>query len=333
MIARLGSLAFLLLVSENRARLAEIEIAGPVRDLALWLGAAGETRLAGELLSGERVRLVVPLPVREPAGSLRPELRWEGSDSLDSPGESRGSARFLGWSPDLAAAELERLPPGVRARSRPPVEPPEIRAPWAALAVLPACFVLGIALRRRRVASLALAIAGSGLVLGLAWPRVARAPRNVTVLESDAESPLGLEVRATWEQIEVGAADLERAVLEVLPAEARILWTGSLPRDAAWRASSSGSALFLLRPFERSEHACIREENRSRPLAETWVREDGEWTARGPWSVGVPLPPPEEGPPPPGWLVAGLPQGVPVLLGRARAEAPGEVVWIRATGF
>jgi hypothetical protein len=199
--------------------------------------------------------------------------------------------------------------------------------------------VLGLALRRRAGAALVLAILGSGALLGLGWPRSGRIEREVTVFESDAESPSGLVVSATWERASTTEPDLESSLIEASQAGARIVWTGSLSGSDAgsdkWSAVAHGSALFVVRPFDLGDRVFRREGNHARPLEETWLREGGEWTARGPWLLNEPFPAVRGGPAPPGWLVAGLPQGVPVLLGRASptARASDEAVWVRETGF
>jgi hypothetical protein len=54
-------------------------------------------------------------------------------------------------------------------------------------------------------------------------------------------------------------------------------------------------------------------------LEEAWLRGEGEalWVPLGAWKRGDPLPSPAVGPAgdPPGWLVAGLPQGRSALVG------------------
>ncbi|HEV8114235.1 MAG TPA: hypothetical protein VGR31_15800 [Planctomycetota bacterium] len=328
MIAALASLVALALQG-NLARLGDVEITGPVRDLVLSLGSSGESRLQGELLRGEQVHLAVPLALGDPVAAIAPEIRWEGADDASA---ERGRARFLGWREDRAAQAIEELPPGLRARSRPALVAPEIRLPRAALAFLPACLVAGLALRRRALASVAVALVGSGVLLGLGWPKDVRRVRAISVLETEADGPLALSVTATWERATARAAELEDTLVRVARDGARIVWTGSFARDGAWTASAPASAVLVLRRFEPGEARFHRDRNGSRPLAETWLREDGEWTARGAWPTGAALPPARPGPPPPGWIAADLPQGVTVLLGRTEGPENAEV-WIRETGF
>lgn len=333
-------LALMILLSTpggNVARRAEIEVVGPVEDLVLSLGAAGETRLLGELLPGERVRLSVPLPARDEAPRIAPEIRWSGGEGIDPESAGRGRVRFLGWSEDLAAKRIEELPPGLRARSRPPLSPPEVLLPRASLALLPACLVVGLALRRRAVLSLAFAAVASGALLALGRPREGRAEREVIVLDRDSHSPTGLALTATWERAQLAADDLADVVVATSKEEVRLVWTGPLSGAGPWSALARGSAIYVERAFEAGTEDFQREGNRGRELAEAWVREDGAWTARGPWALGAPLPPSRDGPRPPGWIVSGLPQGVSVLVGRARtadrSERADRGVWVRETGF
>jgi len=304
----------------SRGRIGEVEVVGPVRDLVISLGQSGETRLEGVLLAGERVRLRVPLAARgEGEPVVVPRLTWPAED----PGEPGGSARFLGWSAE--GSPLDRLPPGIRSRPRPPVGPPSTSLPPAALALLPACFLLAVYARERRAVSLLVSLAGAALVLALSRARDP-ASAGATVIELARGSDLALEVRASFAAASVDEALLPSTALEVEPEGARVVWTGSFHPGVAWRARSPGCAMYLLQAHDAGEKRF--------PLAEAWVRDEGEWTSRGAWSMESPLPPPRPGPPPPGWLSSGLPQGVSVLLGRIETGVGGRgEAWIRYTGI
>ncbi|MFN0007083.1 MAG: hypothetical protein ACKVXR_04175 [Planctomycetota bacterium] len=304
----------------SRGRIGEVEVVGPVRDLVISLGQSGETRLEGGLLAGERVRLRVPLPARgEGEPDVVPRVTWLAED----PADPAGSARFLGWS--TQESPLDRLPPGLRSRPRPPVGPPSTSLPLAALALLPACFLLAILARERRAVSILVSLAGAALVLVLSRARDP-ASDSATVIELADGSDLVLEVRASFAAAEVDSADLPSTALEVDPEGAPVVWVGSLVPGAPWRARAPGSTIYLLQARDAGEEPFS--------LAESWIREDGEWTARGAWRTGSPLPPPRAAPAPPGWLSSGLPQGIPVLLGRLVSGARGRgEAWIRFTGF
>ena len=137
-------------------------------------------------------------------------------------------------------------------------------------------------------------------------------------------------ISASFARASATVDELQGTILQTGQERTRLVWTQADEGDT-WNASASGSAIYLLRKVELGEGGYTRAENRNRPLAETWLREDGAWTARGPWPVGHPLPGPREAPPPPGWLEAGLPQGVPILLGRVEDSPTG--MFVRLSGF
>ena len=81
-----------------------------------------------------------------------------------------------------------------------------------------------------------------------------------------------------------------------------------------------GTTLFAFR--DGSSLSAAREQNGVFDLEQVWLRESGEseWTALGPWPPARPLaePPRERSAgrvDPPGWLIAGLPQGPGALVG------------------
>ena len=318
-----------MITGENRARIGEVEVVGPVRDVELSLGQGGDSRIEGELLDGERQRLRVPFAARGTGRpTVVPRIRWESADSSDA----NGTARFLGWSAEESL--LDRLPPGILSRPRPPVGPGEVALPLAALGLLPAAFLLALFTRERRATSILVSLAGAALVLGFSSRGRDRAAAGATVLECDEGSDLALEIRASFATGSLDAAELPSTALEVDPEGAQVVWIGSFQPGSPWRARSPGSALYFLRTYEPGERRISSEGNLALPLAQSWVRREGEWTARGAWPLGSPVPDPRSGPPPPGWLSSGLPQGVSVLLGRVEpgAGARGEA-WIRVTGF
>ena len=310
-------------------RVAEVDVVGPVSGLVVNSGAAGESRFARAFEAGEKLRIAGPVPVEDAEAPVAPALRWTREESFDAGSIARGSARFAGWREDRAAAAIAALPPGLLARPRPPLGAPDVRASPAELALLPACFVLGLALRRRRGASAAVGVLGAAVVLALGWPRAAATPSTATVLECAAESDAALEVAASFGRVEVPLSDFETCVVEIPDARTRVVWS-EIETDE-WSASAAGASIVRLRPFDLGGKRWTRERNAAFPLAETWVREEGTWTARGPWPAGGSIPEPRAGPPPPGWLQAGLPQGIPILLGRvADAHEPH---FVRLTGF
>jgi len=316
---------------ESRFRIGEFDLVGPVSGLVLDSGRAGETRFTRGVDAGERLRVAAPVSVEDADAPTVPEIRWTRGGALDPEAPARGSVRFAGWRTDLAAEAIGRLPPGLLARPRPPVGAPEVRASVATLALLGACFVLGFAARKRRAAALAVGVLGSALVLGLGWTRPSDASSTVSVLECQADEPAALGVSAAFGRTTSLLSQLEEYVLETPDGRPRLVWTETPGESDRWSASAPGSAIVLLRRVEVGDRTPRRQSNRGLPLAECWIREEGEWSARGGWPSGAPLPDPAQRPPPPGWLQAGLPQGVSILLGRFETETGRS--FVRVAGF
>jgi hypothetical protein len=319
----------------NRFRIGEFDLVGPVSGLVLDSGRAGETRFTRAVDAGERLRVAAPVSVEDADSPIVPEIRWTRGGALDPDASARGSARFAGWRTDEAAESIGRLPPGLLARPRPPVGAPEVRASVATLALLGACFVLGFAARKRRAAALAVGVLGSALVLRLGWTRPSDASSTVSVLECQADEPAALGVSAEFGRTTALLTELEEYVLETPDGRPRLVWTEtpepSTGESDRWSANAPGSAIVLLRRVEIGDRTPRRQSNRGLPLAECWIRDEGAWSARGGWPSGAPLPDPAERPPPPGWLQAGLPQGVSILLGRFETETGSS--FVRVAGF
>lgn len=320
-------------VQRSRLARARMGVEGPLESAVLDQGRAGRTVLEGPLLPGERRELVVPLPSR-PLG--------------DRPPEVPDGVRFLGWVEDPAGPPL---PPSLSARPRPPVGEAISRAGGAALALVGAGALLVVAARRRPPLALGLGLglaAGAGaaqtLVGGESGP-----PPPVRVLEGDGPSGVWLQVDGAFQSL--AGPPRPGLRLEARPASAPLEWRVPLsatPPGAVplWRAHLTGGRLWRLVPLDPGGRALTPGANRWGDLAETWTRgAQGGWHARGPWSRGAPLPPPaggSSGSGPPGWLAAGLPQGVGVLVARAGprtwggedgVEPPPAVVWVRLVGF
>lgn len=311
--------------------LARVRLAGPLALATLDQGERGRTELSAGLLAGERREIVVPLPYR-PLDGRAPATR------AAPPG---GAAEFVDWEP--AEAPLAPLPPGLAARPRPPVagRAPEVRP--ASLALLAAAAVLVTALRRRPAAALA---AGWGVALALGIVALRSPPRAAPparVLE-------GAGPEGPWLVVDGGAGELSfplagGARLEVAPAGAPVVWSGTLVGETArWRVRLAGGRLWRVAPLEVGLRLVRREINAWGPIEEAWSRApDGRWSHHGAWLLGQPLPPAaSDAPAPPGWLAAGLPQGVGVLVARLAPDAwrgpelhgtaPG-AAWLRLTRF
>ncbi|MCP3917745.1 MAG: hypothetical protein GY711_19550 [bacterium] len=298
---------------------ARVVLEGPTEGVRLELGPAGATRIESVLLAGERRTVRVPFASgpREPGApaSTPPEV----------PG-----ARFEGWEP--RSGDWAALPAGLRIRSRP--VPASERTPGAGLATLSllvAGGALALGLRRRP----ALALAAGGLAAlaatGVELRRDDAAPRPVRVLEGDAEAESWLAVTAATGELEL-PADVFR--VETDPVRVELEYSVALDGagERSVRARASRARIVAFEPFEPGLRRLHSELNAWAACAAAWTREPGEeWVGHGAWGLGERLPGADPlAAAPPGWAVAGLPQGRRVLLALA-GEAPPE--WVRLVGF
>ena len=302
-------------------RTVEIQLEGPTQGLELG-PEAFPSRIDVELAAGERRRVRVPF--------VQPLAQ-----------ESLAAPRLLSATPSPAALDgvrapgsYEDLPLALRLRSLPPVEsrlprPLPIHVAWLGAALL-----LVLALRRRPVAA-ALAGAGAALVL-LVLPASpdgrGGATNLVRVLEGDGDSGRWLEVRGALDRLELGAD--ERGWLEHRPADRAAQLRTTAERGALRTEVVAAGATIHLRHERVAPVRPTREGSGGYRFRRVWVREPGAgWEARGVWSGDLPLPSPRSsGGDPPGWLAAGLPQGVTILVGEL--EAPeGERSWLRLAPF
>ena len=322
----LTCLAFANADHEDRAWWVDLELAGPLTRVTLDCGEAGTTTLELALLAGERRTVSVPVPARNSLGAAAlsalhlPALSFEGA-------QQDGQARLVGWSAQQPTAALDALPYDLRARPRPPFQAAGGLAGLGELALLLAVLVTLVALRRRPLVALAVGSA-AGLVLGLLALRRTplAAPRQLLELESGGEKALLVttargELGLPFERLEVTPGHL--------PLSIQLELSGGEPTG---RVLGPGARLIGLRTERRGGLA--RSENRLGALALVWVRGPaGAWSTHGPWPLGAALPAARaagEGSVPPGWLVAGLPPGRAVCVGRL---AGLEAAWVRATGF
>ena len=315
---------------DNRLWRAAVELEGPLDAVVLRLEGSGSTRVEAALLAGEERRLLVPLAARVNP-TLGPPASWPEPDVAV---EGAGRARFAGWEPDPEPAFWAGVPRELRSRPRPPLEESEARAGAAALALVAAAFALLLGWRRRpRLAALA-GLAGAGAVLLVPLAADPDADR-VEVLEGRAAEGLWLRVGAARGSLVLPPE--AAALLEVQPPGVPLAWElqGTGPEPA--RAGAPGALLYLLERWDPAGRRPRAGANELGALAAVWIRRaDGSLSARGAWRAGEPLPAepatgtgPAE--PPPGWLLAGLPQGTPVLL--ARRAGPGPPRWVRVSGF
>jgi hypothetical protein len=316
-------------ISSGRIAVAEIELKGPFDGATLELSGQGRTRIEGRLLAAEARVLSVPVPESASGIRLEPRVRLD-RDAGDLDARS-GRVRFVRWR-DEESSPAPGVPPGLLARPRPPLSSADPAASGGMLACLAASLVIGLALRKKPYAALAFGVASGVLAFALG-PRTPEAgAQRVKVEEGDAQSSIWLEVEAARERISAGAGD-EPFRLETRPEDARIECRVALDRTASWEIAAKRALLYKLTPFSPGDRSFTRDANRWSDLDATWVREEGSWTARGAWSRGERLPDAIRDDEPPGWLVSGLPQGVPVLLGRVRSSRSESPIFVRVSGF
>lgn len=286
--------------AQNRVAFAEIEIEGPFQRAVVLAGNAGSTLVEGPIGVGETRRVLVPIAVDADMGRREPTIA-----------AASARARFLGWTE--RDERLAHLPAALRARPAPLSEPARVRASVAVLLVLAAGAIVGLWLANSWRAALACATVASIPAFFLARSAFDRDIHAVEVLDGIAGSSTWQRTRAAWDEIVLpsrGASfDLATESSHAIRFEAPL----DLARPARARARSA--QLIATWPESWPADALSRASNDLGPLSAVWVREEGNWTFRGPWGVGAALGPPVPGGPPPGWLVSGLPQGVELLVG------------------
>jgi len=89
--------------------------------------------------------------------------------------------------------------------------------------------------------------------------------------------------------------------------------------------------LFVESVFAAGEGRLSVQHNALTSFDETFLRDEGRWSARGPWPVDAPLPTTESEGSPPGWLASNLPQGVALMIARERPDPGNPVTWVRVS--
>ncbi len=314
--------------AQNRARLAEVELVGPVSGVVLDVGRAGSTRIEGSLSAGETRRLTVPVPVDSDALHAEPLVRFD-EPALDV--GARGRVRFAGWS--KTPSPLERLAAGLRARSSPALSEARVHVSRAAPIVLVAALVIALALRRRAGLALVAALAAAAVSNPLVSAPARESDAAVTVLDGDADDEAWRRIDAAIGEITV-PDEVDAFELVCDPAGAPVTWLVSLDRPSGWSARSSGTRLFVESVFAAGEARLTRGRNALAAFEQTWLRDEGAWTARGAWPIDASMPPTSSSAPsssPPGWLASNLPQGVAVVIAREVSAPRKPTVWVRVS--
>jgi hypothetical protein len=301
----------------SRAWLAEVALEGPLGGVVLDMGASGETRLVGALVAGETRRIVVPLPARTANERFTPSIHV--APLADWTAAEQGAARFVRWL-EPEGASIEDLPPGLRARARPPVARDVVRPSVAALLALAAlgAATVGLAERGRTALFAALAtLVGTAAITWLEPVRASDFEAHVILVEADSQSAAWLEVEAAPDRLDV-VPPIDALSIEVWPPGARLVWRVPLGSEPVLDVSGHAVRLYRLSVFDPGEERIDPRQNRFAPISQAWVREAGEWRSHGAWPLGEPLPAPlaREADGPPGWLASGLPQGPAILIAR-----------------
>ena len=317
---------------ERGYRPASVHFSGPLNEVVFHIDGADVTHFVGALVAGEERELIIPFP--ELASRREPKARIIGS----------GQVEFRGW---LESEALPTLPGRLSHRTRPPVAAAAARIPTVALLLLLGSTILALSLRRRPWGALTASVA-LGLAAGVLTARDGAGGRMMErLVEGDSREEFWIQIETARGEIACGTS--LPAKVEISPAGNPVRWTVRLGPDGEPRYSIKASAatLSLVRKLPGTAALFDRQRNDFAELEECWIRaETGGFKAHGPWKLGLSLPAPQEtGSSPPGWLASGLPQGVPVLLGRM-AERPGFFgrntgsvaspagrTWLRLTAF
>jgi len=339
---------------ENRLWWVGLDLEGPLAGVWLEPARGGRTFVDAPLAAGERLELEVPVPFLSAL-----DLEYLGMPVVLV--EGAGSARVFAVEDARAQGDgWRRLPRGLVARARPAPERRRAAPAGAALVIVvglaAAAVAAGVRPRARVTAALALVHLGAAAALIGPLAPAAKDGGRVVAVELLGSGP-GVEVRAERGQLEapVGVVlalevDPEGVAVEFAArpslGDPRAHWVARAapgaraPRFAAWTAGApdpGGAGGSLAPAFNGFES--LRRQDRGRPLS--------SWHGVGPWALGDAAPSTipfhgvgdtRRGSPQlpsgfPGWLLAGLPQGVGVLVADLEPEADGTPRFLRALPF
>jgi len=335
--------------SERRFEAARFELRGPLELVVFGasspLETRGETRIVANLRRGEVRSVIVPFDGRPVGGPpVVAAVVPPRGVSTDLPDGRVEFIRFV--DPDPIEAAWRRLPAGLRARSRPPIEAPVGALRQLDLLWILACSGLVFGMRRRPILALGLGLIGAAGGVGLRRFSPSPPAPGVSVIEADLLAGAAVRVDGAAGSLGVAADDGPFRV-STQPRGARMNWTLELSDGggASWVCDLDGSVC-VVRPFAGDPNLGLSGNgNHWAGFDEVWTRSAaGGWAAHGPWSMGEQLPSALAGNAmPPGWLASGLPPGRGVLIGRLGTAAlagadllplgPAAPVWLRASGF
>ncbi len=296
---------------KNRWNPVHLHLVGPLDSVIIDCGSAGETHIEVPLLLGESRDLQVPLAIEASFVDPETDITWRGSGTVQWPvGKQFQAPPFV---------PLSRLPLPVVPEIAPVL-------PMPAILGLVALALLLFVLRKRACVRALAALVGSALLLLQVGVENPNAVGLVRIFEMGGTGP--------WTVL-----DSSRNVMAHQPGQSIRLQVKPVSAEVTWLVTENGGRLVI---EARSEGATLckrftmqpgmrilqREQNALGNLENSWVREEaGQWTARGPWALGMALPEPvSNGVAPPSWLVTGLPQGPEIWVARfAKQAAPGAV--------
>lgn len=306
--------------AQDRVFQVPVDLNGPLGTVRFEaLGVS--TEVQADLERGESRTVLLPFG----GGSLAGLDPVEAASALEIQRPNADGEVVVHWSRATSAGDAPR---GLGKRARPPVAPARPHPDLARWLVIAAGAVAAFGVRRKPWASAATGVVAALLIAIL--PAEPLEARRTLVVDGDFQRDRWLEVTSAHGRVEVESG--ECSWFETRGPETP-LWRVDPGGD--WSLQAAGVELHLLRelrsgPLDPSSRQPVF------ALRQVWSRSsDGRWTARDDWEPGADFPPPacsdaaRGGPA--GWLAAGLPQGVSVLIGRPGAL--GAPDWLRITAF
>ncbi|MBL6721964.1 MAG: hypothetical protein ISQ08_11205 [Planctomycetes bacterium] len=299
----------------DRLHLARLRLEGPAEQVTVECGELGRTVWTGNLRAGEVRTLLLPLVA-----------------PVDAARAARGELEAV---PD----EERAVPPWLARRAAPAPPGSSRRLPRTPALALFGAWVAALLLRRSASwVLLAVGLAGATLV-ALAPTGVSQG-RLVRVLDLEGAGPT-----ARWGVTEAafGSLTVPRRDGEVHCAAAGGLVYWVTEGEPSWRLEAGAGELLVRREALEGRPPVLEPELQALgALERTWLRGAAGWVPCGAWELGAAQPRRDQGAPgggaPPGWLVAGLPQGYWVAVGELRGQVPGPSTppaaasWLRAVG-
>lgn len=323
---------------DTRLRLARVELSGPLRRVELVQRANERTLLAGELAPGESAVFTLPVPVLANSLAVEPRIAWDVTGD-----ERRGRARFVGWSNDPTA--FARASIGLRSRPKPPVSAGTLRAGGACVLVLVASWCVAQSLRKRVLALVGVALVGACAAALLVAREPGEVAARVEVLDGARDADPWVEIVSGAERLELASSTFDSPFqVQTEPREAELEVHADLRRPERVVLVARGARIHVSRLVAPPAGGFSQELGPPEALDATWARREGVWSFAGASWPGQALASDATDSAgasrsPPGWVVAGLPQGVDVLVGRTRARAdplagaPRGERWLRVSGW